>query len=94
MAVLIVLSYTTYHKWLNKFFGHSKDDVHWYGWAMHGFTVGFASIVFFGCWGLVLARAFFLALLTMLWSLSVKEASLEEFGRGFVANITIPIIVH
>ena len=86
---LLFGSYTTYHKWMNPLFGHSKDDVHWYGWFMHGFALGFALMPFYHIWHIVLIRAFILGLFTMIWSVSISNATCEEFGRGFLANATL-----
>ena len=90
--ILTVLAYTTYHKWLNPLFGHNKDDVHWYGWFMHGFALGFALIIFYQHFKLVLLRSFVLGLFTMVWSTVISNDNLEEWGRGFLVNITIPIL--
>jgi len=90
--ILTVLAYTTYHKWLNPLFGHNKDDVHWYGWFMHGFALGFALIIFYQHFKLVLLRSFVLGLFTMVWSIVISNDNLEEWGRGFLVNITIPIL--
>lgn len=82
-------AYTTYHKWLNPLFGDSKDDVHWYGWFMHGFALGFASIPFYKVWYLSLLRAFLLGIAVMWWSISTEDAVKEEVGRGVLANTSL-----
>ena len=81
---LLYGSLTTYNKWMNKFFGHSKDDVHWYGWAMTGFSYGCAFLPFYYIWHLVLLRAVLLGLLVMIWSVLISWDKLEEWGRGFL----------
>lgn len=86
---LTFAAYTTYHKWLNPLFGHSKEDVHWYGWLMHGFALGCALLVFYQSWMIVLGRAIALGIFTMIWSESISNAVAEESGRGFLANASL-----
>lgn len=86
-------AYTTYHKWLNRLFGDSKDDVHWYGWAMHGFALGCALLVFYQRWKVLLIRAIFLAPLICLWSLIFDDVRWEAGGRGFWVNLSILAVV-
>lgn len=86
-------AYTTYHKWLNKFFGDTREDVHWYGWLMHGFCIGLSWIAFGHNIGFVLYRALFLGIFTMIWSESISNARIEEYGRGFLSNITTLMLI-
>lgn len=88
---LTFAAYTTYHKWLNPLFGHNKDDVHWYGWFMHGFALGCALLPFYQSWLIILGRAFALGVFTMVWSLAISKAEWEERGRGFLINISLLI---
>lgn len=86
---LTFASYTTYHKWLNPLFGRDKENVHWYGWFMHGLAIGCALLLFYQSWKMVLIRAFGLGFMTMAWSEAIDNAVWEERGRGFLSNITL-----
>jgi hypothetical protein len=83
-------AYSCYHKYLNKWFGDSKDDVKWYGWLMHGFAIGCALLTFYPHFGVVVVgRAFFLGVAMMILSETSGDVDVEEYGRGFLSNITI-----
>jgi len=86
-------SMTTYHKWLNKLFGDSKDDVKWYGWAMHGFAAGFALMPIYHEWKIVLIRSVVLAVLTCVWSILINKAWIEEAGRGALLVLTLLLFI-
>jgi len=83
-------SLTTYYK-----FGKQKD-VKWYNWLLTGVVTAFAIIPFviFGnvTWLEFLLRIFVLGISTMVWSELVSHARAEEFGRGFLLNITLLLL--
>jgi hypothetical protein len=41
----------------------------------------------------MLARAFVLGVFTCMWSEAIGDAFWEEFGRGFLLTITVPIML-
>ena len=85
---------STYHKWLNKFFGHDKEDVHWYGWFFHGLVLGLAIMpIAHFVWGIVLLRSLIMGLFTMAWSEYNKQVVWEEVGRGVIAAATLLILI-
>ena len=92
---LMWASMTTYWKCLNKLFGHTKDDCHWYNWAMHGFMMGLAFLpygFYIKVIPIILIRAAMMGLLMMVWSELNANVDMEECGRGTIAAATIWMI--
>ena len=74
------------------YFLPKTPDKKWFHYALHGFFVGLAMIPFAwasGLWTVLFIRTFVLSLGTMLWSELIGDDFLEEFGRGFLINITL-----
>lgn len=94
--LLLFASLTTYHKWLNKFFGHNKDDVHWYGWLMTGFCYGLSALplALHHSIGLapLLLRTVVLTVFVWVWSEIQEDVTLEAGGRGAVIIATLPLL--
>ena len=87
---------STYHKWLNKFFGKPKGDSYWFNWLAHGMGIGIAMIPFAWvgvAWWLIISRAIVLGVSMMLWSDAVDNACWEEFGRGFLIVFSLLIFI-
>ena len=88
---LMFASMTTYHDYLTK-----DGRENWVCWAMTGFTYGFSAILyasFMGAWVGFAVRTFSLVLLTAFYSEAVGNATAEESGRGFLFNITAPLLL-
>lgn len=83
---------TTYHKWASRLF-FKDDEVHAPSWFMTGLVYGLAFFLFFGYWKMMLARSLVLAVFTCIWSEAIGDATWEEFGRGFLLTMTVPLMV-
>lgn len=92
---------STYHKWLNKFFGKTKEDCHWFNWLAHGLCLGLAvtPYVYFyqhNYIGLALLIGV-LGFTTMLWSEKQDKVEIEASGRGVLIILSLlllnPLIV-
>lgn len=71
------------------------DPVGW-NWFLHGLFIGLAFLpfVFIGfLWQAILLRAAVLGILMMIWSVLINSACWEEFGRGVLIILTIPLII-
>ena len=89
-------SLTTYHKWLNKFFGKNKDDCYWWNWLAHGLVIGFVClpIIYTGIvWWIILFRAIVLGIAMMIWSERIGKVDLEESGRGALIILTLSLLL-
>lgn len=83
-------SMTTY--W--EFWG--DEGVEWYEWLLTGFGYGFSLILLAatsGHWAGFIYRCVILAASTCIWSESIGNDNLEEFGRGFLIAITLPLLI-
>jgi len=83
---------STYHKWLNRFFGKPRCDSFWFNWLAHGLFIGLAAIplAWTGIsWWLILIRAIVLGVTTMIWSEIISSDVWEEMGRGFLIAATL-----
>lgn len=74
------------------------DDVEWYEWALTGFMYAVPALlicVFWGHWIGFLVRCAALSVTTCLYSVIVRKASVEEFGRGFLFVISsVLLLIH
>ncbi len=78
---------TTYRYFLPK-----PNDYEWWHYALHGFMISIALISFifaYGHWVGFWIRCILNSILIGLWSHFVSQDDLEEFGRGFIFNITL-----
>jgi len=81
-------SMTTY--WKKK-----GTDAHWYNWVFTGlgYSLAYLPYAFLsGIWAGFLARIILTTAGIVWWSQKQGDAVKEEFGRGFIQNITIPIL--
>ncbi len=77
---------TTYWDWLFGF------DNFWF----HGFMIGLATFPLYWAgihWWAIGIRAIILAILVGGWSKLIGWDTAEEWGRGFIATITIPLLL-
>jgi hypothetical protein len=84
-------SMTTYHDYL----APDGKGENWACWLMTGFCYGLSAFPL--VWAgihlyAVCIRTVLLAFLTMWWSEKIDTDWLEEFGRGFLIAITIPLL--
>jgi hypothetical protein len=72
------------------------SDAKWWNWLLHGLGIAVAMLPYaiatqhyvgFGI------RCLVLPLLIMLWSERIGNAVWEEWGRGFLIGITIPLLL-
>ena len=85
---LLLASLTTY--WKKK-----GTDAHWYNWVFTGlgYSLAYLPYAFLsGIWAGFLARIILTTAGIVWWSEREGDAVKEEFGRGFIQNITIPIL--
>jgi len=71
-------------------FGNPKAA--WYHWAATGFFYGLALFLFplyTGQWLGFILRTIFLTFTISIWSELISKDVLEEFGRGFLFNISL-----
>jgi len=83
--LLLFGSLTTYFDW---FFGYDN-------FYAHGYAIGWSAITLFWCgvhWWAILIRIVVLTLGMGLWHKWQRNATIEEFGRGFLIGITLPIL--
>lgn len=76
---------TTYWKVLNKYFGDTTEDCHWYNYLTHGIMIGLAFIpygVYTHTLVWVITRAVLLGILMMTTSYLFDNVDLEEGFRG------------
>jgi len=90
-------SLTTYNKWASKLiYGKDCNDVKWISWLVTGMSYGVALFIISwvtGNWMGLLNRTLVLGVFTCLWSEAIGNATWEEFGRGFLIGITLPLIL-
>ena len=89
-TLLLFPALTTYWKKINRFFGDTDENCHWYNWFVHGLVCGLAYLpmCFVGLnLGVILIRAIGLGLMTMVWSEEIGDVKWEEGGRGFLIII-------
>ena len=87
---------STYHKYLNKYFDKSTDNVHWFNWLAHGIGVGLATIPFViigSTMTLTWVRAVILGALMMVVSELSDDVWVEENGRGALIVLTTPLLL-
>jgi len=81
---------------LTTYWKKKGEDAKWWNWALHGFFVGLSTIpcMFLGIsLYVLLLRTVVLSFGTMLWSEWQGNVFWEEFGRGFLIIVTIPILL-
>ena len=90
-------SLTTYNKWASKLiYGKDCNDVKWISWLVTGMSYGVALFIISwvtGNWMGLLNRTLVLGVFTCLWSEAIGNATWEEFGRGFLIGITLPLMI-
>ena len=87
---------STYHKYLNKWFNKPRTDAFYFNWLAHGIGIGLAMIpmAWIGItWWLILIRAVVLGLSMMVWSELNDNAVSEEFGRGALIVLSLPLLM-
>ena len=94
-TLLLFGSLTTYWKKISKWIGKPTNKAYWWNWLATGFVYGLAYLpmVFAGIsLYSILGRAIILSITTMLWSVWINKAWLEEFGRGVLIIITLLLL--
>jgi len=78
---------TTYHKWLNKYFGDTTEDAHWYNWFAHGLVIGLSLIpygVITNTLPMVICRSLLMGFVMAIWCECQSDVEIEEGFRGAV----------
>ena len=91
-SLLLFPALTTYWKKINRFFGDTDENCHWYNWLVHGLICGLAYLpmLYVGIsLGTIIGRAIVLAIATMWWSEKISKVKWEEGGRGFLIIISL-----
>jgi len=81
---------TTYFE-INK-----NNDTDWYEWLIVGFMFGLSALPYAwynSAWIGLNIRTTILVTFVMFWSEIIKKDWLEEFGRGFLFIITLPLLL-
>lgn len=71
-------------------------EAKWWNWMLTGLGYGLAFLPFAyvsGKWVGFVLRCIICSLTTMIWSEKINNAVVEEFGRGFIATATIPLLL-
>ena len=71
-------------------------DAMWWNWALHGLGLSLAMLpyaIVSGHWIGFTMRTIVLTSLVTIWSEEISNAVVEEFGRGFLTVVTIPILL-
>jgi hypothetical protein len=91
-----LLCFGLYFASLTTYFKKKGEDALWWNWCCVGlaFSLSFLPYAFIsGCWLGFMVRGIVLIICIPLWSVSQGNAVREELGRGFLANITIPLLL-
>jgi len=73
-----------------------QEDVMWWNWAMTGLLYGVSGVFFAiatGNWIGFGIRTILLGVTIALWSEWISWDDLEEFGRGVLFTVTLPIMM-
>ena len=91
-TLLLFSALTTYWKKINRFFGDTDENCHYYNWFIHGLFCGLAYLPMYftevSIW-LIFTRSVLLAIFIGAWSEVIDKVSWEEFGRGFLIAISL-----
>ena len=71
-------------------------DAEGWNWFLHGLGIGLGMLpfLFVGMhWSVIVLRAFVLGVAMMVWSQLIDNAATEEFGRGVLIVLTLPLII-
>jgi hypothetical protein len=80
---------------LSTYWKFGAKDAKWYNWALHGLGCGLAALPFIFCgisWYAVGLRAIALAWLMTRVSETSDDVFVEEYHRGFLNILTLPIL--
>ena len=72
-----------------------QEDVYWYNWFLTGILYGLSALpitCYTGKWLGFGIRTIILGFGIMIWSEVNSDARLEEFGRGALFTLTIPLL--
>ena len=91
-SLLLFPALTTYWKKINKWFGDTDENCHYYNWLVHGLVCGLAYLPM--CFAgvsiaSIIIRALLLGMCTMVWSEVIDKVEWEESGRGFLIIISL-----
>ncbi len=90
------LTFGLYFGSMTTYWKKKGTDAKWWNWLMTGLGYSLAFLPFAFASGLWLGfalRCVICSILIMIWSEKVGNATVEEFGRGFIATITIPLLL-
>ena len=81
---------------LTTYWKKKGTDAHWYNWALTGLGYSLAFLPYSiatGHWVGFGIRTVVVTAATTLWSQFISNAVIEEFGRGFIATVTLPLLL-
>ena len=81
---------------LTTYFKKSGTEAKWWNWLFHGLGISLAFLPFAlvsGLWLGFLLRCIVCSLGIMIWSEKISNVVWEEAGRGFLATITLPLLL-
>lgn len=97
---LMIMALSTYHKWLNKYFGKPTSDCFWFNWLAHGLGIGLALIpygIYTDTTPIIICRALLMGGLMALWSSILipffkLNRKWNDGGRGAIIICTLRIL--
>lgn len=90
------VSFGLYFGSLTTYWKGKAIDCKWYHWLFTGLGYGlaFAPFAFVtGKWVGFTIRTLIVGFVCMLWSQTVEDVVKEEFGRGFISTVTLPLLL-
>lgn len=91
----LVLCFGSLFGSLTTYWKKKRTDAKWYNWAITGLFYGLSMLpyaIFTGHYLGFAVRSLVLAVLVMVWSLSIGRDWLEEWGRGFLIISTLLLL--
>ena len=91
-----ILCFGLYFGSLTTYWKQKGTDAKWYHWLMTGFGYSLAFLPFAfvsGLWFGFALRCVMCSILIMIASEKISNATLEEFARGFIATITLLLLL-
>ena len=90
------ISFGLYFGSLTTYWKGKAIDCKWYHWLFTGigYSLAFLPVSIINQkWLGFFIRLFIVSIGTMLWSQEVDEVVKEEFGRGFLSTVTLPLLL-
>ena len=102
-CLMVLTSFLAIFGALTTYFKKKDSDANWRTWMITGFMYGAsaAPLFFSGVhWYAIIARVIILTMLIPLWATRMNrkigifpEDQVNEFGRGFLITVTVPVLL-